>query len=60
MTLDELADIQKAYNGSCQLMIGFNRRFAPHIKKMKELLVGVSGPKSFIMTVNAGEIPADH
>jgi len=41
-------------------MIGFNRRFAPHIKKMKELLIGVSGPKSFIMTVNAGEIPADH
>ncbi len=60
MTLEELEEIQNAYNGDCQLMIGFNRRFAPHIKKMKELLIGVSGPKSFIMTVNAGEIPADH
>jgi predicted dehydrogenase len=27
---------------------------------MKHLLDGVSGPKSFIMTVNAGAIPADH
>lgn len=41
-------------------MVGFNRRFAPQIKKMKHLLSGVSGPKSFIMTVNAGSIPVDH
>lgn len=60
MTLEELEQIQDVYNGDCKLMIGFNRRFAPQIKKMKELLAGVSGPKSFIMTVNAGDIPADH
>lgn len=42
------------------LMIGFNRRFAPHIKKMKSLLDTVKEPKSFIITVNAGGIPADH
>jgi predicted dehydrogenase len=28
--------------------------------KVKELLTGRAEPKSFIMTVNAGEIPADH
>ncbi len=43
-----------------QLMVGFNRRFAPQIVRMKALLAGVSEPKSFIMTMNAGAIPADH
>ena len=42
------------------LMVGFNRRFAPHIVKMKALLESTREPKSFIITVNAGAIPADH
>jgi predicted dehydrogenase len=42
------------------LMVGFNRRFAPQVVKMKALLAQVRAPKSFIMTVNAGAIPADH
>ena len=41
-------------------MVGFNRRFAPHVLKIKQLLERSSGPKSFIMTVNAGAIPAEH
>ena len=41
-------------------MVGFNRRFSPHVQKMKQLLAGTTGPKSFIMTVNAGAVPADH
>ena len=41
-------------------MLGFNRRFSPHIVKMKEMLSSLDEPKSFIMTVNAGDIPADH
>ena len=41
-------------------MVGFNRRFSPHVQKIKQLLSTVSAPKSFIMTVNAGAIPADH
>jgi predicted dehydrogenase len=41
-------------------MVGFNRRFAPHVRRMKTLLSGLGGPKSFIITVNAGAIPADH
>ncbi|MFA0812610.1 bi-domain-containing oxidoreductase [Microbulbifer epialgicus] len=43
-----------------QLMIGFNRRFSPHIQKIKSLLQAVDQPKSFIMTMNAGAIPANH
>jgi predicted dehydrogenase/threonine dehydrogenase-like Zn-dependent dehydrogenase len=42
------------------LMVGFNRRFAPHIIKLKSLLVPIDGPMSMIMTVNAGVLPSDH
>ncbi len=43
-----------------QLMIGFNRRFSPLIQKIKKLLAPIQEPKSFIMTINAGAIPATH
>ncbi len=42
------------------LMVGFNRRFAPQVVEIKRLLSGISAPKSFIMTVNAGHIPGEH
>ena len=42
------------------LMVGFNRRFAPHVVRMKALLQSAAGPKSFVVTVNAGAIAADH
>ncbi len=67
LTLAELAEIEMAYAevgkvaaASPMVMVGFNRRFAPQVQKVKQLLNGVTGPKSFIMTVNAGAIPADH
>jgi predicted dehydrogenase len=41
-------------------MVGFNRRFAPQLLKMKELLDGTKGPKTFVMTVNAGAISPEH
>jgi predicted dehydrogenase len=41
-------------------MVGFNRRFAPHTRKAKLILESVTGPKAFVMTVNAGSVPADH
>ena len=42
------------------LAVGFNRRFAPQIAKMKRLLDQAAGPKAIVMTVNAGSIPASH
>jgi predicted dehydrogenase len=42
------------------LMVGFNRRFAPQAVKIKSLVSSVVEPKAFVMTVNAGAIPADH
>ena len=43
-----------------QLTVGFNRRFAPHVQKMTALLKTVDAPKSMMMTVNAGRLPAGH
>lgn len=66
LTLDELEQIRQTYSQVVDrgqqplLIVGFNRRFAPQVQKMKALLSGVTGPKTFIMTVNAGSIPADH
>lgn len=61
LTLAELADIEaeKAARPEQQLMIGFNRRFAPHVVQMKGLLSKIDQPKNFIMTINAGDIPKD-
>ena len=67
LTIPELIKIQSTLERSSQIsinqpiiMVGFNRRFAPHIQKIKKLLDEVPGPKSFIMTVNAGAIPKEH
>lgn len=50
----------RAPQGGPQVMVGFNRRFSPQVQKMKALLAPVKEPKSFIMTMNAGAIPANH
>jgi len=42
------------------VMVGFNRRFAPHAQRMRALLSGVAEPKCFVMTVNAGTVPPEH
>jgi predicted dehydrogenase len=42
------------------LAVGFNRRFAPHVLTLKQLLGRQSEPKCFVMTVNAGRLPAAH
>lgn len=39
--------------------VGFNRRFSPHARKMKELVGDRPGAMNIIATMNAGSIPAD-
>jgi predicted dehydrogenase len=62
----ELDQIEKVYQASIEsghaprLMIGFNRRFAPHVVKMKALLAGMQRPNAVVITVNAGQVPPDH
>jgi predicted dehydrogenase len=67
LTLDELEEIESAYAEGLKaggagplLMVGFNRRFAPQVQKIKALVGAVASPKSFVVTVNAGAIPAGH
>ncbi len=66
ITHDELNQIESVYRdlytkgNAPHLMVGFNRRFAPHVIKMKKLLLTDNQPKSFVVTVNAGNIPAEH
>ncbi len=58
---EELVEIREAYEAAkdCQLLVGFNRRFSPHAKKMKELLANRTQPLCMSMMVNAGVIPSD-
>lgn len=42
-----------------QLMVGFNRRFSPHVRKIKELLSGRGEPLAMHFACNAGIIPPD-
>jgi len=63
LTIKELSNIESQFASLANppiMMVGFNRRFAPQIQKVKQLLAGASGPKAFVMTVNAGAIPAEH
>lgn len=43
-----------------QVMVGFNRRFSPHMVKMKQLLSGRGEPMAMNFTANAGIIPPEH
>lgn len=56
--IDAIEAVQKTSNS--MVMVGYNRRFAPQIQKMKSLLEMKAAPKTFIMTMNAGDIPREH
>jgi predicted dehydrogenase len=66
LSLPELGAVEQAYSARLALgnapivMVGFNRRFAPQVRKIKSLLGAVAEPKVLVMTVNAGDIPASH
>lgn len=56
--IDKIESAQKV--SKTMVMVGYNRRFSPHIQKIKSLLDVKASPKTFIMTMNAGEIPKEH
>ena len=73
---DELTEVVEAYgksreqadgplkSGAAQrgsiLMVGFNRRFAPHVVQLKRFLADRQGPLVMNYRVNAGYIPRTH
>jgi len=60
-TRAELEQIREVHaRANRVLAVGFNRRWAPHTQQAARLLRDVSGPRTAILTINAGEIPASH
>jgi predicted dehydrogenase len=57
--LDALAEAVGRQPG-VQLMVGFNRRFAPLVVEMQRQLQRAGGKKAIVITVNAGAVPAEH
>ncbi|ANG61167.1 oxidoreductase [Marinobacterium aestuarii] len=62
MSVEELSEIHRAYGdcGQAQVMVGFNRRFAPATRQVVEHFSGVKSPLVANIRINAGVIPADH
>lgn len=66
LTMEELCSLKGVYeaqqtqHAGPMLMVGYNRRFSPLSEAIKTALSSFQGPKTFIMTMNAGDIPADH
>lgn len=57
---DELASLEDAVAGSEGiLMVGFNRRFSPHVRRLRSEMGG-RGPLVITYRVNAGRLPRDH
>ena len=67
LTADELREIEKCYHSKLKsqnsenplLMVGFNRRFSPHVLKLKELIADRGEPLAMHFSCNAGIIPSD-
>jgi len=63
---EQLAEVETAYAESVArgtapiILVGFNRRFSPHVQRMRELLRGTTGPMSLNLLMNAGLIPPEH
>ncbi|MBK1885436.1 bi-domain-containing oxidoreductase [Marinobacter sp. DY40_1A1] len=62
MSVSELADIHEAYSecGQAQVMVGFNRRFAPATQQAVGHFSGIKSPLVVNIRINAGPIPGDH
>ena len=60
LTFKELEEIREVYTQrQGYLMVGFNRRFAPHVVAIKQLFLD-DQPKALRYRINAGRQPAEH
>ena len=62
LTVEELASVHQAYSKAKdrQVMVGFNRRFAPVTTLVNSHFSGVKSPLVINIRTNAGAIPMDH
>ncbi len=59
LTLEQLEEVEHALTPDSVLMVGFNRRFAPLVERLRAEL-GQTGDLVLSMRVNAGPLPDDH
>lgn len=58
-SLEECELLAKAASGSARVcMTGFNRRFAPMMQKVKQIITPLAGPKMLHFRVNGGRLPS--
>jgi len=56
-TIEELRQINRIYiETDCRLMVGFNRRFSPHLQNVKKFFDQRKGPLQILYRINAGYI----
>ncbi|HYS14952.1 MAG TPA: bi-domain-containing oxidoreductase [Burkholderiaceae bacterium] len=66
LTLEEIDAVEAAWHAASErgqprvLTVGFNRRFAQLVTRLKALLATVGAPMAIVYTVNAGSIPPEH
>lgn len=66
LRIDDLEELRTLYssfhNGTRKptFMVGYNRRFAPLVRSMKDFFVPYREPKMILYRVNAGFLPKDH
>ncbi|MGH9730008.1 MAG: bi-domain-containing oxidoreductase [Candidatus Acidiferrales bacterium] len=66
LSREQLAGVETAYAESAAqgaapiILVGFNRRFSPHVQRMREILRSTKGPKSLNLLMNAGAIASSH
>jgi predicted dehydrogenase/NADPH:quinone reductase-like Zn-dependent oxidoreductase len=62
LTEDDLKEVESVSNNRPDqlLLIGFNRRFSPHMVALKDWLRAAPSNKAVVITVNAGAIPEKH
>ncbi len=57
---DGQALVSLAAERQALVSVGFNRRFSPHIARLKTLLAPIAAPKALVYRVNAGALPPGH
>lgn len=62
VTASELRQVVSAWEsaGAASVLVGFNRRYAPHTRAILDALKGVSAPRHIVIRVNAGALPDAH
>jgi predicted dehydrogenase/threonine dehydrogenase-like Zn-dependent dehydrogenase len=64
LTREQLAGVRRQVESAGPsrplLTVGFNRRFAPLVRRLHELIAAAREPRAFIYTVNAGQVAAEH